>query len=74
MRNKKLERELYEANQALEKGMLTRLGYTFLIEELIKQHPNPKASFNDTIKNHPSFKREITELADLLELDLGIDE
>ena len=65
----KLKRELKEANQSLEKGMFTRLGYTFLIEELIKQHPNPKTAFNKTIKKHPAFKQAITDLADLLELN-----
>ena len=69
----KLKRELKEANQSLEKGMLTRLGYTFLIEELIKQHPNAKVAFNNAIKDHPSFKQIITDLADLLELNLSND-
>ena len=69
----KLKRELKEANQSLEKGMFTRLGYTFLIEELIKQHPNPKTAFNKTIKIHSAFKQAITDLADLLELDLSED-
>ena len=67
--NGKLKRELKEATQSLEKGMFTRLGYTFFIEELIKQHPDAKAAFNKTIKKYPAFKQAITALADLLELD-----
>ena len=74
MQKDKLERELYEAKQALRKGMYARMGYTFLIEELIKNHPNPKAAFNDTMKNLPVFKEEIADLANLLELDLGVSE
>ena len=53
--------------------MLVRLGYELLIEELIKQHPNPKAAFNDTIKKYPALKQRITDLADMLELDLSTD-
>ena len=74
MQNETLKRQLEEANRALERGMFTRLCYTFLIQALIKQHPNPKAAFNDTIKNMPSFKVFVTDLADLLELDLDIEE
>ena len=72
MGNKKLEKELNEANQSLQRGMFVRLGYTFLIKELIKQHPNPEAVFNNIIKDYPQFKPYIIDLADLLELDLGI--
>ena len=74
MRKNKLEKELHEAKQALRRGMYARMGYTFLIEELIKNHPNPKAAFNDTIRNFPVFKEEIADLADLLELDLCTDD
>ena len=77
MRNKEikqeLEKELEKIDDSFIRGMLVRLGYEFLIEELIKKHPNPKVAFNDTIKKHPSFKIQITDLADTLELDLGAD-
>ena len=74
MRKEELQRELNRANEALDRGMITRLGYEFLIEELIKGHPNPKATFNDIIKTYPLFKELITDLADLLKFDLCIDE
>ena len=73
MRNGKRKREIDETNQALERGAFTRLGYTFLIEELIKQHPDARGAFNNAIKDHPSFKQIITDLADLLELNLSED-
>ena len=72
MRNKELKKILYNTDDASIRGMLVRLGYELLIEELIKEHPNPKAAFHDTIKNYPYFKEYITDLADLLKLDLGI--
>lgn len=71
MRNKQLEKELSEANKALERGMIARLVQTILIEELIKQHPNPKDVFNDIIKRYSTCKEYITDIADLLEIDLS---
>ena len=73
MRNKRLEKELSEANKALERGMIARLVQTILIEELIKQHPNPKAVFNDIIQRYSTCKEYITDIADLLEIDLSVN-
>ena len=72
MRKKEFKKLLSQINpdEALARGMFVRLSYEFLIEELIKQHPDPKAVFNDTIKKYPFSKVRITELANMLELDL----
>ena len=69
----KLKRELKEANEALERSSFVRIGYTFLIKELIKHHPNPRSAFKLFITNKPVFKREILRLAELYELDLSED-
>ena len=74
MRYKTMKKRLKEADEALWRNFFIRLSYELLIEELIKEHPNPKAAFNDTIKSYPAFKVRITDLADLLELDLSEDE
>lgn len=75
MRKKDLEKIFAQIDpkEALINGMMARFSYEFLIEELIKGHPNPKAAFNDTIKKYPALKQRITDLADLLKLDLGED-
>ena len=74
MKKKELEEIIMSADEAMIRNVTTRLSYEFLIEELIKQHPNPKAAFNDTIKKYPFSEERITDLADLLKLDLGTDE
>ena len=53
--------------------MFTQIAYTLLIQELIKEHPNPKSTFNLFITNNPAFKREILRLAEIYELDLNED-
>ena len=53
--------------------MFTQIAYTLLIQELIKEHPNPKSAFNLFITNNPAFKREILRLAEIYELDLNED-
>ena len=75
MRKKDLEKILAEIDpdEALTKSILIRLSYEFLIEELIKGHPDPKGAFNDTIKKYPFSKMRIIDLADMLRLDLGAD-
>lgn len=65
--------KLNASKQTLNKSLFTRIGYIILIEELIKQHPNPKAALQTAIQNNPAFENEITRLANILAIDLGID-
>ena len=71
--NGKLKRELREAEESSKKSAFTRIAYTFLIKELIAGHPDPVATFKAAIKKYPTFVREITNLAKILELNLGVD-
>ena len=76
MRKKDLEKLFAQTdpNEALTRRIFVRLSYEFLIEELIKGHPDPKGAFNDTIKKYPALQQRITDLADMLELDLSREE
>ena len=71
--NGRLKRQLKEAEQASTQSLFTQIAYTLLIQELIKEHPNPKSVFKLFITNNPAFKREILRLTELYELDLSED-
>ena len=67
--NGKLKRQLKEAEQSSKQSFFTQFAYTLLIQELIKEHPNPKLVFDTFIKNHPAFARQIKILADMVEIN-----
>ena len=69
--NGRLKRELQEAKQSSEKGFFTRLAYMTLIQALIKEHPNTKATFKAVIEKNPAFAKDIVRLAETLEIDIG---
>lgn len=68
--NGRLKRELREAEESVKKGVFTIITYTMLIKELIAGHPDPIAAFKNAIKTYPAFVQEITNLADILELNI----
>ena len=68
-----LKRELRDARESSKRCVFAKIAYTFLIEELIAKHPDPVATFKATIKKHPYFKRDITDLAETLKLNLDVD-
>lgn len=71
--NGKLKRELREAEESSKRSIFKRIAYTHVIKELIATHPDPVAAFETAIKNNPAFARDITDLAEMLELNLGVD-
>ena len=74
MCHRRLAKELDKTKKSLNESLMNGVAYTFLIEELTKHHPNPKAAFNAIIESYGIFRQLITDLADRLKLDLSVDE
>lgn len=66
-------RKLREAEEAEKRSFWYRISSGFIVQELIKQHPNPKGAFQAVLDEHPYLALHISNIASIAEIELDED-